>query len=221
MLPISASSANVLPSASSSSIASTTGSTSSRRALSLTGTLRKAGHFVVGDSSLMSTVRVGNHVFQLYTYRGPAWCKVCGELLWGLARQGYKCTGTSSTQSGMRRWPGRSRDFPFRIRGVRIRGNRLQRRRSQQVHGQGHLSLRLPTGYTRAHSLVAVALTAGTCSSNTPVSARPAWALPTQAASCAWSKKRRPTCPMPSNCGAARARAGMPSSTEKTSTSIG
>jgi hypothetical protein len=92
MLP--PSSAGVAGSASSASLTpSVAGSTSSSRALSITGTLRKAGKFVVGDSTLQSTVRVSNHVFQLYTYRGPAWCKVCSELLWGLAKQGYRCTG--------------------------------------------------------------------------------------------------------------------------------
>ena len=96
MLPITqGSTPGVASAASSASLSSNSSSATTKRSLSITGTLRKAGNFVVGDSTLQSTVRVGNHVFQLYSYRGPAWCKVCGEVLWGLARQGYKCTGTS------------------------------------------------------------------------------------------------------------------------------
>lgn len=39
-------------------------------------------------------VRIRPHSLVVYSYRTPTFCHHCGEMLWGLVRQGLKCDGT-------------------------------------------------------------------------------------------------------------------------------
>ncbi|XP_048449626.1 serine/threonine-protein kinase D3-like, partial [Rhincodon typus] len=41
----------------------------------------------IGDSNIRP------HVLYVHSYRAPAFCNSCGEMLWGLVRQGLKCDG--------------------------------------------------------------------------------------------------------------------------------
>lgn len=33
------------------------------------------------------------HALYVHSYKAPAFCDDCGEMLWGLVRQGLKCEG--------------------------------------------------------------------------------------------------------------------------------
>lgn len=33
------------------------------------------------------------HMLYVHSYKAPAFCDECGEMLWGLVRQGLKCEG--------------------------------------------------------------------------------------------------------------------------------
>lgn len=35
------------------------------------------------------------HTLYVHSYKAPAFCDDCGEMLWGLVRQGLKCEGES------------------------------------------------------------------------------------------------------------------------------
>ncbi|XP_061667593.1 serine/threonine-protein kinase D3-like isoform X2 [Syngnathoides biaculeatus] len=37
--------------------------------------------------------RIGPHALYVHSYRAPAFCDHCGQMLWGLVRQGLKCDG--------------------------------------------------------------------------------------------------------------------------------
>ena len=39
------------------------------------------------------------HALYVHSYKAPAFCDHCGEMLWGLVRQGLKCEGKSLTWS--------------------------------------------------------------------------------------------------------------------------
>lgn len=36
------------------------------------------------------------HTLYVHSYKAPAFCDDCGEMLWGLVRQGLKCDGTAA-----------------------------------------------------------------------------------------------------------------------------
>lgn len=36
------------------------------------------------------------HTLYVHSYKAPAFCDDCGEMLWGLVRQGLKCEGTTT-----------------------------------------------------------------------------------------------------------------------------
>lgn len=36
------------------------------------------------------------HALYVHSYKAPAFCDDCGEMLWGLVRQGLKCEGTTT-----------------------------------------------------------------------------------------------------------------------------
>ncbi|RTG83851.1 uncharacterized protein DC041_0007752, partial [Schistosoma bovis] len=40
-------------------------------------------------------VQVVGHNFQVHSYRSPHFCDYCGEVLFGLVRQGLRCSGCS------------------------------------------------------------------------------------------------------------------------------
>lgn len=38
------------------------------------------------------------HALYVHSYKAPTFCDYCGEMLWGLVRQGLKCEGWKHTQ---------------------------------------------------------------------------------------------------------------------------
>lgn len=44
-------------------------------------------------STRATEVRIRPHSLVVYSYRMPTFCHYCGEMLWGLVRQGLKCDG--------------------------------------------------------------------------------------------------------------------------------
>lgn len=53
-----------------------------------------AGSFGSAPGSTTATeVRIRPHSLVVYSYRMPTFCHYCGEMLWGLVRQGLKCDG--------------------------------------------------------------------------------------------------------------------------------
>lgn len=36
------------------------------------------------------------HTLYVHSYKAPAFCDDCGEMLWGLVRQGLKCEGAAA-----------------------------------------------------------------------------------------------------------------------------
>ena len=46
-------------------------------------------------SAKATEVRIRPHSLVVYSYRTPTFCHHCGEMLWGLVRQGLKCDGTA------------------------------------------------------------------------------------------------------------------------------
>lgn len=49
----------------------------------------------LGTASVMET-KYRPHSLVVQSYRTPTFCHQCGEMLWGLVRQGLKCEGTSA-----------------------------------------------------------------------------------------------------------------------------
>lgn len=50
--------------------------------------------------SALATVedfQIRPHALFVHSYRAPAFCDHCGEMLWGLVRQGLKCEGRYCT----------------------------------------------------------------------------------------------------------------------------
>lgn len=43
----------------------------------------------------MEDFQIRPHCLFVHSYRAPAFCDHCGEMLWGLVRQGLKCEGTN------------------------------------------------------------------------------------------------------------------------------
>ncbi|CAJ1085953.1 protein kinase D4 [Xyrichtys novacula] len=48
---------------------------------------------VIAGSASVTEMRVRPHSLVVYSYRTPTFCHHCGEMLWGLVRQGLKCDG--------------------------------------------------------------------------------------------------------------------------------
>ncbi|XP_043931929.1 serine/threonine-protein kinase D3-like [Protopterus annectens] len=48
---------------------------------------------VVLSASASTEVYVRPHVLYVHSYKSPAFCHYCGEMLWGLVRQGLRCKG--------------------------------------------------------------------------------------------------------------------------------
>ncbi|XP_041635399.1 serine/threonine-protein kinase D1-like [Cheilinus undulatus] len=48
---------------------------------------------VISGSASVTEIRVRPHSLVVYSYRTPTFCHHCGEMLWGLVRQGLKCDG--------------------------------------------------------------------------------------------------------------------------------
>lgn len=46
-------------------------------------------------SATVEDFQIRPHCLFVHSYRAPAFCDHCGEMLWGLVRQGLKCEGTS------------------------------------------------------------------------------------------------------------------------------
>lgn len=45
-------------------------------------------------SATVEDFQIRPHCLFVHSYRAPAFCDHCGEMLWGLVRQGLKCEGT-------------------------------------------------------------------------------------------------------------------------------
>ncbi|KAJ0006509.1 hypothetical protein NQD34_013782, partial [Periophthalmus magnuspinnatus] len=48
---------------------------------------------VISGSASVTEMRIHPHSLVVQSYRTPTFCHHCGEMLWGLVRQGLKCTG--------------------------------------------------------------------------------------------------------------------------------
>uniref|UniRef100_H3CN08 Protein kinase D4 n=1 Tax=Tetraodon nigroviridis TaxID=99883 RepID=H3CN08_TETNG len=48
---------------------------------------------VIAGSATATEVRIRPHSLVVFSYRTPTFCHHCGEMLWGLVRQGLKCDG--------------------------------------------------------------------------------------------------------------------------------
>ncbi|XP_074555478.1 protein kinase D4 isoform X2 [Halichoeres trimaculatus] len=48
---------------------------------------------VIAGSASVTEMRVRPHSLVVYSYRTPTFCHHCGEMLWGLVKQGLKCDG--------------------------------------------------------------------------------------------------------------------------------
>ena len=201
-----------------------------RRNVSLTGTLRK---FVVGDSSVQGTVRCANHVFLIYSYKAPVWCKVCGDMLWGLAKQGYRCTGTppivrvcapSSPSSSCSATASRARyaaACPGCASDVHIK---CVDKAIYPCHVRQSACGVPPNPPPPPYPPPIRALGGHRDGADAPGGGRRCVPLATleryqPGARFGSSRKRRRTYPRPSRCGAVRAAASTPSSTARTSTS--
>lgn len=44
-------------------------------------------------SATVEDFQIRPHTLFVHSYRAPAFCDHCGEMLWGLVRQGLKCEG--------------------------------------------------------------------------------------------------------------------------------
>lgn len=44
-------------------------------------------------SATFEDFQIRPHALFVHSYRAPAFCDHCGEMLWGLVRQGLKCEG--------------------------------------------------------------------------------------------------------------------------------
>uniref|UniRef100_A0A8D3C9X9 protein kinase C n=1 Tax=Scophthalmus maximus TaxID=52904 RepID=A0A8D3C9X9_SCOMX len=55
---------------------------------------------VVAGSASVTQMRMRPHSLVVQSYRTPTFCHHCGEMLWGLVRQGLKCDGKSSPVVG-------------------------------------------------------------------------------------------------------------------------
>ncbi|XP_053199492.1 serine/threonine-protein kinase D3-like [Scomber japonicus] len=48
---------------------------------------------VIAGSASVTEMRIRPHTLLVHSYRSPTFCHHCGEMLWGLVRQGLKCDG--------------------------------------------------------------------------------------------------------------------------------
>ncbi|XP_022619796.1 serine/threonine-protein kinase D3-like [Seriola dumerili] len=48
---------------------------------------------IIAVSASVTEMRIRPHSLLVYSYRTPTFCHHCGEMLWGLVRQGLKCDG--------------------------------------------------------------------------------------------------------------------------------
>ncbi|KAI2570829.1 protein kinase D1, partial [Homo sapiens] len=48
---------------------------------------------VLSASATFEDFQIRPHALFVHSYRAPAFCDHCGEMLWGLVRQGLKCEG--------------------------------------------------------------------------------------------------------------------------------
>jgi len=49
--------------------------------------------FKLSASATVEDFQIRPHALFVHSYRAPAFCDHCGEMLWGLVRQGLKCEG--------------------------------------------------------------------------------------------------------------------------------
>ncbi|XP_067435684.1 protein kinase D4 isoform X2 [Thunnus thynnus] len=48
---------------------------------------------IIAGSATVTEMRIRPHSLVVHSYRSPTFCHHCGEMLWGLVRQGLKCDG--------------------------------------------------------------------------------------------------------------------------------
>jgi len=47
----------------------------------------------VSAKATMEDLQIRPHVLYVHSYKSPHFCDFCGEMLWGIVRQGLKCDG--------------------------------------------------------------------------------------------------------------------------------
>ncbi|KAG7280399.1 hypothetical protein CRUP_035841 [Coryphaenoides rupestris] len=48
---------------------------------------------IISESASVTEMKIRPHSLAVHSYRSPTFCHHCGEMLWGLVRQGLKCEG--------------------------------------------------------------------------------------------------------------------------------
>uniref|UniRef100_A0A8C3ANT5 protein kinase C n=1 Tax=Cyclopterus lumpus TaxID=8103 RepID=A0A8C3ANT5_CYCLU len=93
---------------------------------------------VLSASATVEDFQIRPHCLFVHSYRAPAFCDHCGEMLWGLVRQGLKCEGC-----GLNYHKRCAFKIPNNCSGVR-------RRRSSNVSLTGLVNLGRPLSDTQS-----------------------------------------------------------------------
>lgn len=55
--------------------------------------------FIFLAQATVEDFQIRPHALYVHSYKAPTFCDYCGEMLWGLVRQGLKCEGLKQTQT--------------------------------------------------------------------------------------------------------------------------
>ena len=50
--------------------------------------------FIFAAQTTMEDLQIKPHLLFVHSYKSPHFCDFCGEMLWGLVKQGLKCEGS-------------------------------------------------------------------------------------------------------------------------------
>lgn len=67
---------------------------------------------IVSALATAEDFQIRPHTLYVHSYKAPAFCDDCGEMLWGLVRQGLKCEGRRAAGAGRVTWMW-SRDMTY------------------------------------------------------------------------------------------------------------